>query len=110
MATITIITVLRAAYAAYCEENGLDNDKPSDDDLVTFVCDNIDDMPGADLFRHAWALLPQHRDMVDKLNDDLLADDQDHYKILESALSDFENEGFTFDYGLDGQPFNLRLK
>lgn len=110
MASIAIISVFRAAYATYCEENGLDNDKPSDDDLITFVNDNIDDMPGADLFAHTETLLPQHRDMVDKLTNDLLADDQDHYKILESALADFENEGFTFDYGLDGQPFNLRLR
>ena len=60
-----------------------------------------------DLFAE-WETLPQNiQDLIDKLNNKL-EESGNRYTMLADMLAEFEAEGYTFDYGLDAEPFMLK--
>jgi hypothetical protein len=60
-----------------------------------------------DLFAE-WETLPQNiQDLIQRL-EDRLEESGNGYLILADMLQEFEAEGYTFDYGLDAEPFMLK--
>jgi hypothetical protein len=58
--------------------------------------DNIDQLP-----KDAKAIAVAFIDEYDNTS-------SNHYKLLENYLGMFEEVGYTFEYGLDAEPYNLR--
>lgn len=57
-----------------------------------------------DLFQHPEKLSKKIQNIIEKYTDaDLFTCDD-----VKALLKDLEDNGYTFDYGLDCQPFNLR--
>lgn len=60
-----------------------------------------------DLFAE-WETLPQNiQDLIQRL-EDRLEEGGNSYLILADMVTEFEAEGYTFDYGLDAEPFGLK--
>jgi hypothetical protein len=60
-----------------------------------------------DLFEE-WETLPQNiQDLIQRL-EDRLEEGGNSYLILADMVTEFEAEGYTFDYGLDAEPFMLK--
>jgi hypothetical protein len=60
-----------------------------------------------DLFAE-WETLPQNiQDLIQRL-EDRLEEGGNSYLILADMVTEFEAEGYTFDYGLDAEPFMLK--
>jgi hypothetical protein len=60
-----------------------------------------------DLFAE-WETLPQNiQDLIQRL-EDRLEECGNSYLILADMVTEFEAEGYTFDYGLDAEPFGLK--
>lgn len=61
-----------------------------------------------DLFQ-AYQEQPDYlKSILAKYEPDLAEGNTLQYHILESMLADVQAVGYTFDYGLDGEPFALR--
>ena len=68
---------------------------------------NNDNAEEVDLFEE-WETLPQNiQDLIQRLEDRLEASGN-RYLALANLLQEFEAEGYTFDYGLDAEPFMLK--
>lgn len=59
--------------------------------------------PTDDLFDAIDTLPPEIQDLIARTSDT----DND-YRDIEMVKGEFEAEGYTFDYNLDGEPYNLR--
>lgn len=60
---------------------------------------------GIDLFETPELIPPQVAEILDKYSD---AFEEGDYRGLEMALKEIESVGYTFEYYLDGQPYDLR--
>jgi hypothetical protein len=72
-----------------------DTDTDTDDDQV-------------DLFETPEQLPDGLRKIVSKYTEKLEVSEEDAYEVCKKFLAKVEHSGYTFDYGLDGVPFNLR--
>ena len=60
---------------------------------------------GIDLFEDYKNIPPELQKVLDKNDNNLMGGD---YRGLEKALKEVEKIGYTFDYYLDGVPYDLR--
>lgn len=60
---------------------------------------------GIDLFEDYKNIPPELQKVLDKNDNNLTGGD---YRELEKALKEVEKIGYTFDYYLDGVPYDLR--
>ena len=67
----------------------------------------MDDGGEIDYFEEYEKLPPKARVIVEKYADRFDSGDYD-YNTSREFLQDMEKQGFTFDYGLDNEPYNLR--
>lgn len=61
-----------------------------------------------DLFEHYKLQPSELRIVCEKYLDMLLQGDCDAYEVCRIFLIEVKKLGYTFEYGLDGEPFNLR--
>ena len=59
-----------------------------------------------DLFEHIETLPQEVRDVLDKHMEDW----EDDYRKCAELVADLEAVGYTCEYGLSAEPYNLRLK
>lgn len=74
-------------------ENGLDIGVE-----VGFISNNID------LFEHYKRMPEKIRNIIDSYSNT----ENFSYQVCDAMLKELEANGYTFDYGLDAEPFNLR--
>ncbi|MBU2952253.1 hypothetical protein [Marinobacter sp. F3R08] len=61
-----------------------------------------------DLFEHPEQQPDELRRITDKYSEKLATGDGDPYHLCRDFLSEVEELGFTFDYDLAGEPYELR--
>jgi hypothetical protein len=68
---------------------------------------SVEDLPtDVDLFEHYDLHPPKLKAMIEEFQHEYI--DGADYNDLDKVKKEFEKIGFTFDYGLDAEPFNLR--
>lgn len=66
----------------------------------------MEELTGLDLFEHPELLPSDVAGTLDAMNDEL--ESSDPYEVCGRYLGELGYAGYTFDYGLDGMPYNLR--
>lgn len=67
-------------------------------------------MQHQDLFESLETLPAEVQSIVEQIAHDLECGDECGYEVLKNGLSQLEMHGYTYDYGLDAVPYNLRRK
>lgn len=74
--------------------------------LMSQAIDHNDD--AIDLFEDMESLPEEVQALCDQMAEEVENDDGNAYMILKGFLPRFEAQGYTFEYGLDGVPYDLR--